>query len=134
MFEVKKNCESMIFIRDKYKNEFEMWESVSLFIQMLMINDNICVIRNEGEVIVVEYEHNEYLDYFGGPSPVWLEEDEQELLYNYREKKYRNSHREEDQPPLFALIIMLNYHTAAEYVKHNYKYKNFCRKLRAFII
>ena len=96
MFEVKKNCESMVFIRDKYKNEFEMWESISLFIQMLMINDNICTIRNEGVVIVVEYGHNEYLDYFGGPSPVWLEEDEQELLYNYREEKYRNSHREED--------------------------------------
>ena len=96
MFEVKKNYESMTFIRDKYKNEFEMWESISLFIQMLMINDNICTIRNEGVVIVVEYGHNEYLDYFGGPSPIWLEEDEQELLYNYREEKYRNSHREED--------------------------------------
>lgn len=96
MFEVKKNYESMTFVRDKYKNEFEMWESISLFIQMLMINDNICTIRNEGVVIVVEYGHNEYLDYFGGPSPVWLEEDEQELLYNYREEKYRNSHREED--------------------------------------
>ena len=96
MFEVKKNYESMTFVRDKYKNEFEMWESISLFIQMLMINDNICTIRNEGVVIVVEYGHNEYLDYFGGPSPVWLEEDEQELIYNYREEKYRNSHREED--------------------------------------
>ena len=96
MFEVKKNCESMTFIRGRYENEFEMWESVSLFIQMLMINDNICVIRNEGEVIVVEYEHNEYLDRFGGPSPVWLEEDEQGLVYDYREEKYRDSHREED--------------------------------------
>lgn len=96
MFEVKKNYESMTFVRDKYKNEFEMWESISLFIQMLMINDNICTIRNEGVVIVVEYGHNEYLDYFGGPSPVWLEEDEQELLYSYREEKYRDSHREED--------------------------------------
>lgn len=96
MFEVKKNYESMTFVRDKYKNEFEMWESISLFIQMLMINDNICTIRNEGVVIVVEYGHNEYLDYFGGPSPVWLEEDEQELLYNYREEKYRDSHREEE--------------------------------------
>lgn len=96
MFEVKKNYESMTFIRDKYKNEFEMWESISLFIQMLMINDNICTIRNEGVVIVVEYGHNEYLDYFGGPSPVWLEEDEQGLVYDYREEKYRESHREED--------------------------------------
>lgn len=96
MFEVKKNYESMTFIRDKYKNEFEMWESISLFIQMLMINDNICTIRNEGVVIVVEYGHNEYLDYFGGPSPVWLEEDEQGLVYDYREEKYRESHREEE--------------------------------------
>ena len=86
----------MTFIRDKYKNEFEMWESISLFIQMLMINDNTCIIRNEGVVIVVEYGHNEYLDYFGGPSPVWLEEDEQGLVYDYREEKYRESHREED--------------------------------------
>ena len=73
-----------------------MWESISLFIQMLMINDNTCIIRNEGVVIVVEYGHNEYLDYFGGPSPVWLEEDEQGLVYDYREEKYRESHREED--------------------------------------
>lgn len=96
MFEVKKNCESMTFIRDKYENEFEMWESISLFIQMLMINDNICTIRNEGVVIVVEYGHNERLDYFGGPSPVWLEEDEQGLVYDYREEKYLESHREEE--------------------------------------
>lgn len=88
MFKVKKNCESMAFIKDKYRNEFEMWESISLFIQMLMINDNVCTIRNEGEVIVVEYGHNEYLDRFGGPSPVWLEEDEQGLVYEYREEKY----------------------------------------------
>ena len=96
MFKVKKNCESMAFIKDKYRNEFEMWESISLFIQMLMINDNICTIRNEGVVIVVEYGHNEHLDYFGGPSPVWLEEDEQGLVYDYREEKYRESHREEE--------------------------------------
>ena len=96
MFEVKKNCESMTFTRSKYENEFEIWDSISLFIQMLMINDNICTIRDEGEVIVVEYGHNECLDYFGGPSPVWLEEDEQGLIYNYREEKYRESHKEED--------------------------------------
>lgn len=96
MFEVKKNCESMTFIKDKYENEFEMWDSISLFIQMLMINDNICVIRDEGVVIVVEYGHNEYLDYFGGSSPVWLEEEEQGLVYDYREEKYQNSHKEED--------------------------------------
>ena len=96
MFEVKKNCESMTFIRDKYKNEFEMWESISLFIQMLMINDNICSIYDEGVVVVVEYGHDERREYYGGPALCWLEEDEQELLYNYREEKYRNSHREED--------------------------------------
>lgn len=96
MFKVKKNCESMAFIKDKYRNEFEMWESISLFIQMLMINDNVCTIRNEGEVIVVEYGHNEYLDHFGGPSPVWLEEDEQELVYDYRQEKYWDSQKEED--------------------------------------
>lgn len=96
MFEVKKNCESMTFIKDKYENELEMWDSISLFIQMLMINDNICVIRDEGVVIVVEYGHNEYLDYFGGSSPVWLEEEEQGLVYDYREEKYQNSHKEED--------------------------------------
>lgn len=96
MFEVKKNCESMTFIRGRYENEFEMWDSISLFIQMLMINDNVCTIHDEGEVVVVEYGHDERLDYFGGPSPVWLEEDEQELLYNYRAEKYRDSHREED--------------------------------------
>ena len=96
MFEVKKNCESMVFIRDKYRSDFKMWDAISLFIQMLMVNNNICAIHDEGAVVVVEYGHDERLDYFGGPSPVWLEEDEQELVYNYREEKYRDSHREED--------------------------------------
>ena len=96
MFEVKKNCESMIFIKDKYESDSEMWDAISLFIQMLMVNNNICAIHDEGVVVVVEYGHDERLDYFGGPTPVWLEEDEQELLYNYRVEKYRDSHREED--------------------------------------
>ena len=96
MFEVKKNCESMIFIKDKYESDSEMWDAISLFIQMLMVNNNICAIYDEGVVVVVEYGHDERLDYFGGPSPVWLEEDEQELVYNYREEKYRESHREEE--------------------------------------
>ena len=96
MFEVKKNCESMIFIKDKYESDSEMWDAISLFIQMLMVNNNICAIHDEGVVVVVEYGHDERLDYFGGPSPVWLEEDEQERLYNYRVEKYRDSHREED--------------------------------------
>ena len=96
MFEVKKNCESMIFIKDKYESDSEMWDAISLFIQMLMVNNNICAIHDEGVVVVVEYGHDERLDYFGGPSPVWLEEDEQELVYNYREEKYRDSHREEE--------------------------------------
>ena len=51
------------------------------------------------------------------------------------EKKNIGIHIERRINLLFLVIVMmLNYHTAAEYVKHNYKYKFFCRKFRAFII
>lgn len=96
MFEVKKNYESMDFIRDRYDEEFEMWDDISAFIQTLMKNDKVCSIHDEGVVVVVEYGHDERRDHYGGPALCWLEEDEQELLYNYREEKYQNSHREED--------------------------------------
>lgn len=92
MFEVKKNYESMTFIRDEYDKEFEMWDSISTFVQMLMKNNKVCSIHDEGVVVVVEYEHDERIKCFGGPALCWLDEEEQELLYNYREEKYREEH------------------------------------------
>lgn len=77
----------MTFIRQEYKNKDEMWNDIRDFMRMLMKNHQVCVIYDEGVVVVVEYEHNESIEVFGCERPVWLSSDECELVEDYRYNK-----------------------------------------------
>lgn len=67
---------SMSFDIDNYKNAEDMWKDIGKFLQILIHNDNIAVVRyDDCGIYVVEYEHDENHEAYGYIQPVWVDPD-----------------------------------------------------------
>ena len=83
----KVNVNCMTFSPDDYQNKKEsMWADISKFLEILMRNRNICTIKEEDfGTIVIDYEHHDIGEiYWGCDQPIWLTEEEQEIIENHR--------------------------------------------------
>ena len=83
----KVNINYMTFSPDDYQNKKElMWADISKFLEILMRNRNICTIKEEDfGAIVINYEHHDIGEiYWGCDQPIWLTEEEQEIIDNHR--------------------------------------------------
>ena len=78
--------QTLIFCPDAYQgNTLDMWQDISKFLEIVIKNENICTIKQEDfGIIVVDYEHDESIDYWGVCQPLWLTPDEQEAVEQYR--------------------------------------------------
>ena len=80
--------ESMVFCKDRYDGDLEaMWVDVAKFVQIILKNENLCVIQQEDfDTIVIQYEHddNNSSNCFGCDQPIWLTPEEQELILDNR--------------------------------------------------
>lgn len=71
---MNKHYDEMVFSINKYDSKDEMWRDISSFIQLLVRNDYLAVIRDDDiDVIVVEYGHDENKEYWGCPRVEWVE-------------------------------------------------------------
>lgn len=76
--------QTMVFSIDRYSwntSEEEarelMWKDISIFLRILFRNNNVAVIYDdETDIIVIQYEHNENVEAWGGAFPHWVTEDE----------------------------------------------------------
>lgn len=53
-----KDCNEMVFSKDHYDDEYEMWEDINNFIHTLLTNDYVCHVRCDEQglgIYVVEY-------------------------------------------------------------------------------
>lgn len=54
-----------------------MWQDIASFLAILLKNEYIAVIFDDDtDIIIVQYEHDEKKDYWGGYFPYWLSEEE----------------------------------------------------------
>lgn len=71
----------IVFCKDRYASEVEMWEDIDVFLQMLMRNEYIAVIRCDEPGLGVYCIEYCYADpQMGCDMPFWLSEDEVERL------------------------------------------------------
>lgn len=81
-----KNISSITFSLDRYQGDRKaMFSAIATQVSLLMENDYVCKIYDDDtNIIVVEYEHDNRKDYWGGPELEWLDEEEMEVLESYR--------------------------------------------------
>ena len=65
------------FNPEKYKNEVEMWKDITSFMQMLLKNEYVMVVREEDfGIITIEYNYDTNCDCYGVANPYWISQDE----------------------------------------------------------
>lgn len=76
---------SIVFSKDHYSTREEMFQEVAVQLAILMKGNYVCkVYDDDTDIIVVEYEHNNRVDYWGGPDLEWLSEEESGMLESCR--------------------------------------------------
>lgn len=79
------NTNSIVFSKDHYSTREEMFQEVAVQLAILMKGNYVCkVYDDDADIIVVEYEHNNRVDYWGGPDLEWLSEEESDMLESCR--------------------------------------------------
>lgn len=87
-----KMYETMVFAIENYQRDTDtveearnaMWNDVAVFLRMLTKNDNIAVVYDDDvDIIIVQYEHNNKADDWGGYNPQWIDEDEYDDFIAY---------------------------------------------------
>ena len=83
---VVKNAEysKMVFDSDRYHGDSDMYADVSAFLSVLMKNDYTAKVRQEESLVIVEYTHNNDVEYYGGTELMFLSEDEAQLIEDNR--------------------------------------------------
>lgn len=75
----------MTFALERYESREEMMRDVTRFIDVLLKNDFTMSIRHEDNaIIIVEYSHDENIEYYGGPHLIWATAEEVDLIMNSR--------------------------------------------------
>ena len=60
-----------------------MWRDIAKLLQILTSQGYVCTVRDDDtDIIVVEYDYDNYE--YGGLHPIWCNDDEVDLLDNYR--------------------------------------------------
>ena len=77
----------MIFSKNKYGNSRDkMFQAIAQQLALLMENDYVCkVYDDDRDIIVIQYEHDEEKEYWGGMNLCWLTEEEVNLVDQSRE-------------------------------------------------
>lgn len=96
---MKKLANEIVLTRDKQGESLA--EVLGNTILTLLKENEIVVVRDDDDgIIIVEHEHNNYVDYWGGPTPMWLEDEELEMVETYRfekEDEEKNSKKEDSE-------------------------------------
>lgn len=72
----------IVFSVDKYNgNRAKMYEAITKQLMLLMENDYTCKIYDDDvDIIVIQYEHNNRRENWGGPELCWLYPEQVEIL------------------------------------------------------
>lgn len=76
----------IIFSKDRYDNNREkMYQAIAQQLMLLMDNEYVCKVYDDDiDIVVIQFEHDEHQEAWGGMELCWLEQDEVEAVENYR--------------------------------------------------
>ena len=90
---MKNQHQYIIVARKDYESKDEYNARLLQTLKTMLDNGYILVVREEEKDIVrFEYDYNQQS--WGGPWPVWLTEDEQDAIENYR---YEKTHKKKEE-------------------------------------
>jgi len=78
-----KRHETIVFSKKERESKAELFERVGEQLKLLLEAGYIAVVRYDEPgigVIVIEYQHDENLDYWGCAAPIWLTPEERESV------------------------------------------------------
>ena len=80
---------SVVFSLDRYNGDREkMYAAIAQQLMLLIENNYVCRVSDEDcGIVAIEFEHDNRKDYWGSPELYWLNEDEVELVMDYRYNK-----------------------------------------------
>lgn len=79
----EKRFEQIVFTAEEFGGKEGLYNAVAQQLRLLMDSGYIAVVRlDEVDIVVIEFEHNERLNPWGGATPVWLMEDEEFRAFN----------------------------------------------------
>lgn len=80
--------EQIVFTTDRYNGDRDaMYSAIGSQLKLLMDNDYTCKIFDDAQdIIVIQYDHDNRRDDWGGPYLEWLTEEELELILSNRDE------------------------------------------------
>lgn len=74
----------IILCKDQFGDA--LWEVVGRQLEILTKAGEVCVVYDDDtDIIVIQHSHRDtWMESWGTPQPVWLDEKEQEIIDNYR--------------------------------------------------
>lgn len=76
----------LTFSPDDYDCKGDMWDDILNLQKMLLRNGKTIRIRQEEQLVIVEWTHDNRREYFGGTELEFLTEEEKDLIDGYREE------------------------------------------------
>ncbi len=76
---------TIVFSTKRYDNNRDkMYQAIAKQLMILMDNECVCKVYDDDvDIVMIEFEHDEKKDYWGGMELCWLKEDEVEAVKNY---------------------------------------------------
>lgn len=81
---VEPEVNKIVFSPDNYNTRDEMWKDIADLQCTLLRNGQIVRVRQEEQLVIVEYIHDNNVEWFGGTCLEFLTEDELELITSMR--------------------------------------------------
>lgn len=82
------NKKYIVFSLDNYENKDELFDVLAKQLRLLLDAGYLAVVRYDEPglgIIVIEFEHDEYLEYWGCTKPMWVTPEEEEQIICSRE-------------------------------------------------
>ena len=86
---MEKYCEKITFAKKDKETKEELFQRVGTFLNMLLEEGYIAVVRYDEPglgIVVIEFEHDEGLEYWGCNNPMWITSEEADEIWARRSK------------------------------------------------
>lgn len=75
----------LVVAKQDDESDSEYFERIGEIINMLLENEYACIVkREETDITIIQYEHDESLDEWGCSVPMWVSDEERDLINDFR--------------------------------------------------
>lgn len=83
---MKKNVNQITLTKERQGEDFAKVLGETI-LTLLREEEMVSIRDDDTDILILEHEHDNYKEYWGTPTCMWLEDDEVEVIENYRAEK-----------------------------------------------